>query len=39
MYVESRRMALIASMQGGSRDADTVNRLGDVTGEGGGGMH
>ena len=32
-------MALIASMQGGSRDADTVNRLGDLAGEGGDGMH
>ena len=31
-------MALIISMQGGSRDADIANRLGGPAGEGEGGM-
>ena len=33
MYMESRKMAVIISMQGGSRDADIANRLGAQQGK------
>ena len=36
--MESRKMAQITSLQGGSGDTDIVNRLGGPEGEGEGGM-